>query len=141
MEEERLIALAKVKEREMLEKLEKLMKQRDIGTITEDSEEEANGSETKEDEEPEPLLYFTRKRLVELGHWNNDPLLKRVSSSCRPADPTDPDACFTFGVLFVRASRTCMHLDSPLPRLTACDRRRPKNRILHIQVLPSTMDQ
>ena len=90
MEEQRRVALAKIQEREMLQKLlvEKLL---------EEDSMEKESLETKEDEGPRPLLYLTRKRLVELGHWKNDPFIKKVSSSRWPVDPLTFNARFTFG--------------------------------------------
>jgi hypothetical protein len=90
MEEQRRVALAKIQEREMLQKLlvEKLL---------EEDSMEKESLETKEDEGPRPLLYLTRKRLVELGHWKNDPFVKKVSSSRWPVDPLTFNARFTFG--------------------------------------------
>lgn len=69
MEEQRRVALAKIQEREMLEKplVEKL--------LAEDSKKKES-SETKEDEGPGPL-YVTRKGLLNLGIGPMTRLLRR----------------------------------------------------------------
>ena len=101
MEEQRRVALAKIQEREMLEKplVEKL--------LAEDSKKKES-SETKEDKGPGPL-YVTRKRLVELGHWTNDPFVKKVSSSRQTVDPSTFNTRFTFGT-YVRIWSICMRV-------------------------------
>jgi len=102
MEEQRRVALAKIQEREMLEKLlvEKL--------LAEDSKEKES-FESKEDEGPE-LLYVTRKRLVELGHWTNDPFVKKVSSSRWPVDRPHSMPASHFGLMYAYGAFVCVRV-------------------------------
>jgi hypothetical protein len=101
MEEQRRVALAKIQEREMLEKLlvDKL--------LAEDSKEKES-LESKEDEGPE-LLYMTRKRLVELGHWTNDPFVKKVSSSRWPDRPHSMPASH-LGLVYAYGAFVCVRV-------------------------------
>ena len=102
MEEQRRVALAKIQEREMLGKLlvEKL--------LAEDSKEKES-FESKEDEGPE-LLYVTRKRLVELGHWTNDPFVKKVSSSRWPVDRPHSMPASHFGLMYAYGAFVCVRV-------------------------------
>ena len=82
MEEERQEALVRMQERERLEKFMKTDFLRRVEEESDEDDEDDIFGETIEQQKKEgsPEIVLARARLTELGHWQNNPYVSRVSA-------------------------------------------------------------